>query len=122
MLPQEVCWATVLYSDESKNRYTTTKMVHDLEILNTVQRAHHKVVIVVRHGEAIRGWLHHRNGFQTTNSAVNFAGLAFRLLKLFTSVCVFTFGTEEDSCSGRDFLASLHFIPRCPRKTTSVSS
>ena len=26
----------------------------------------------------------------------------------------FTFGTEEDACSGGTFLASLHFIPRCP--------
>ena len=42
------------------------------------------------------------------------AGLAFGLYKPFPSVCFFTFGTEEDARSGRDFLASLHFIPRCP--------
>ena len=41
-------------------------------------------------------------------------GLAFTLFKLFSSVCFFTFGTEEYACSRWEFLASLHFIPRCP--------
>ena len=40
-------------------------------------------------------------------------GLAFRLFELFPPVCVFTFGTEEYACSWCEFLASLHFIPRC---------
>ena len=69
---------------------------------------------------------HNRQGFFAL-----VAGLAFRLFKLFTWVCLFTFGTEEYACSGWEFLASLHFIPRCPHglprhacveKTTSVSS
>ena len=34
------------------------------------------------------------------------AGLAFRLFELFTSVCSFTFGTEEDTCSRWHLFAS----------------
>ena len=40
--------------------------------------------------------------------------MAFRLFKLFTSVCFFSFGTEEYACSRWEFLACLHFIPRSP--------
>ena len=43
------------------------------------------------------------------------AGLAFRLFKLLRQSVSFTFGTEEDACSRwEEFLAYLHFIPRCP--------
>ena len=36
-------------------------------------------------------------------------------VQAFSSVCFFTFGTEENACSRWEFLAHLHFIPRCPR-------
>ena len=39
------------------------------------------------------------------------ARLAFRLFKLFTSVCFFSFGTEEYACSRWEFLACLYFHP-----------
>ena len=41
------------------------------------------------------------------------AGLASRF-ELFTSVCSFTFRTEEDACSRRGFSCVLHFLPRYP--------
>ena len=47
-------------------------------------------------------------------SLTSVAGLAFRLFMFFRQSVSFTFGTEEDACSGGTFLASLHFIPRCP--------
>ena len=42
-------------------------------------------------------------------SLTSVAGLAFRLFMFFRQSVSFTFGTEEDACSGWNFLASLHF-------------
>ena len=41
------------------------------------------------------------------------AGLDLGRIELFTSVCPFTFGTEEDACSGWDLLCVSHFFPHC---------
>ena len=35
-------------------------------------------------------------------------------VQAFSSVCFFTFGTEENACSRWEFHACLHFIPHCP--------
>ena len=60
-----------------------------------------------------------------------FLTLALRLFELFTSVCSFTFGTEEDACSKWVFPASptfFHIVSRrpvacvCRKKTAFVSS
>ena len=42
------------------------------------------------------------------------ARLAFRLFKLFVSLFLHFFGTEEQACYRWISLAHLHFIPRCP--------